>query len=99
MAVFEARHRDDNLTVTPVQHWTGPSPLLAATTDREASSLLIRSETRATRSWSSEEFLGLPPEEISTESHHATKWFTVEAASWGCPWAPSSPTSTPATTS
>ncbi len=89
MAVFSrgfgARRRESDPRLPPGQYLTEDFPVLSAgptpTIDPGEWRFTIRSGEGADRSWSWEEFMALPQEEVATDIHCVTRW-TKLGTSW-----------------
>ena len=78
MAVFGTRRRNDNPSLPPGQHLTEAFPVLSAgptpSIDLGTWAFFIHTEAGQTHTWSWDQFLALPSEEISTDIHCVTSW-------------------------
>jgi DMSO/TMAO reductase YedYZ molybdopterin-dependent catalytic subunit len=78
MAVFGGRRRDDNPALPPGQYLTESFPVLSAGPTPSIGSdgweFFIHTETGATHTWSWDEFLALPSENITVDIHCVTSW-------------------------
>ena len=89
MAVFSrgfgARRREVDPQLPPGQYLTDDVPVLSAGPtphiDQSEWSLMIRTEAGALASWSWDEFMALPIEDVSTDIHCVTRWSKL-GTSW-----------------
>ena len=82
---FMGRPRNEAPDLPPGQFLTGDFPVLSAgptpSIDTDAWELFIQTETGKKHSWSWDEFLQLPSEEIATDIHCVTRWSKL-GTSW-----------------
>ena len=80
---FGGRQRDANPDLPPGQYLTGDFPVLSAgpTPNIHEWSLSILTETGTKHSWSWEELMKLPSEDVSTDIHCVTRWSKL-GTSW-----------------
>lgn len=89
MAVFSrgfgARRRESDPDLPPGQYLTQDFPVLSAgptpRIDTAEWAFTIRNEHAASRTWTWEEFLALPIEDVSTDIHCVTRWSKL-GTSW-----------------
>ena len=86
---FGGRRRESAAALPPGQYLTTDFPVLSAGPTPRISldewEFTIRAEDGMTRSWSWEEFLALPAEDVHTDIHCVTHWSKLDMAWRGVP--------------